>query len=317
MAETHHPPILLPPANPVEHPQGAEGEPLSIHPAAAESATSAHGDWLRPGPAESSGQLDWHKGHHWSLPWGDLMMVMFVLFAVLVTLQMRENQRLVESAERQQEAAQRRQEEREMESAVRERVEVREQEKIEPQPQPQPQPQPLPFPSLQPLPQTPGFTPLLRVNVFERSREAVRAAHLENVEIVLLEDESVKVSVQGPLLFELGEAVLRPQVRTFLDRLAGVIEQTPYAIQVIGHTDDYPVDTATFPSNWELSAARAASVARYLIDSADIDPRRFTVMGRGEFAPAVANTSDANRARNRRVEIIITRDTPEPPQTPE
>jgi chemotaxis protein MotB len=154
----------------------------------------------------------------------------------------------------------------------------------------------------------------MRINVFERSQDAVRETRIDNVEIVLLEDDSVKVSVQGPMFFELGEAVLRPQVQDFLDRLAGVIDQTPYAIQVIGHTDDHPVDTEVFPSNWELSTARAARVARYLIDSADIDPRRFTVMGRGEHDPAVANTSDANRALNRRVEIIITRDRVELPE---
>lgn len=152
----------------------------------------------------------------------------------------------------------------------------------------------------------------MRVNVFERSQDAVREARIDNVEIVLLNDQSVKVSVQGPMFFELGEATLRSEVREFLDRLARVIGQTSFTVRVVGHTDDYPVDTEAFPSNWELSTARAARVARYLINSAGIDPRRFTVMGRGEFDPAVPNTNDANRALNRRVEIIITREEVEP-----
>jgi chemotaxis protein MotB len=295
--------------------EASAGDPLATEPSATETAqsappaTNAEADsppppaepmpggpraWLRDDP-EPTSEVGGLESSRWSVPWGDLMMVMFVLFAVLVTLQMRENQRLVEAAERQREAAQRQQEEREMESAVRTRIEQ----------------QPVPFPSLEPLMEYPSFEPLMRVNVFERSQAAVRDARVDNVEIVLLDDESVKVSVQGPMFFELGEARLRPQVREFLDRLAKVIEQTPYAVQVIGHTDDYPVDTEAFPSNWELSTARAARVARYLIDSADIDPRRFTVMGRGKFDPEVANTNDANRALNRRVEIIITRETPE------
>ncbi|WP_201218640.1 OmpA/MotB family protein [Halochromatium roseum] len=223
-------------------------------------------------------QADAYLGSHWAVPWSDLMMVMFVLFAVLVAILMRENRELVEAAERQQ-----------------------------------PVPISVPTPSPKPTPtRVPSFEPLMRVNVFQRSQDAVRDARIDNVEIVLMSDQSVKVSVQGPMLFELGEATLRTEVREFLDRLARVIGQTSFAVQVIGHTDDYPVDTEVFPSNWELSAARAARVARYLIDSAGIDPRRFTVMGRGEFEPAVGNTSDANRALNRRVEIIITRTEIEP-----
>ncbi|NBC49326.1 MAG: OmpA family protein [Gammaproteobacteria bacterium] len=260
-------------------------EPIPAGPAA----------WQREGPKIAT-QIGAQSSNQWLIPWGDLMMVMFVLFAVLVTLQMRENQRLVENAEREYQAAHRQQGEREMESGIREQTEK----------------QPVPIPGIGQDTQFPSFAPLMRVNVFERSQDAVRDARVDNVEIVLLEDDSVKVSVKGPMFFELGKARLRPQVRDFLDRLADVIEQTPYNVHVIGHTDDYPVDTEVFPSNWELSTARAARVARYLIDRADIDPRRFTVMGHGEFKPAAANTNDANRALNRRVEIIITREIPEP-----
>ena len=63
-----------------------------------------------------------------------------------------------------------------------------------------------------------------------------------------------------------------------------------------------------FPSNWELSLARASRVARYLIDASGIDPARFMVAGRGEFEPVSANSDEQSRALNRRVEIIITRD---------
>ncbi|MEA3640518.1 MAG: OmpA family protein [Lamprobacter sp.] len=228
-------------------------------------------------------QADPFGGSQWAVPWSDLMMVMFVLFAVLVALQMRENREMVESADHQ-----------------------------EPFPVSVPTPTPDPTPT-----RIPSFEPLMRVNVFQRSQDAVRDARIDNVEILLMSDQSVKVSVQGPMFFELGEAALMPEVREFLDRLARVIGQTKFAVQVIGHTDDHPVDTEAFPSNWELSAARAARVARYLIESAGIDPRRFTVMGRAEYEPAVANRDDASRALNRRVEIIITRDEVEPAEVPE
>lgn len=273
-----------------EHPgdSPAPAKPVRLPPVASHWHPRAH-----DGPLRSR---ELYRSSHWAVPWSDLMMVMFVMFAMLVTMQMRENRRLIESAERQQEAAAREEQDQRMPSAERERIET----------------ETVPFPSLEPLMPYPSFEPLLRIDVLERSRDAVRDAKVDNVEIALMNDDSVKVSVQGPMFFELGQADLRSEVRSFLDRLARVIAQTPYRVDVIGHTDDYAVDTAEFPSNWELSAARAARVARYLIDSAEIDPRRFTVMGRGEFEPAVANTSDANRSLNRRVEIIITRNELEP-----
>jgi chemotaxis protein MotB len=76
----------------------------------------------------------------------------------------------------------------------------------------------------------------------------------------------------------------------------------------VGHTDDRAINTAMFPSNWELSLVRASRVARYLIDAGGIDPARFMVTGRGEYDPASANSDGRSRALNRRVEIIITRD---------
>ena len=78
----------------------------------------------------------------------------------------------------------------------------------------------------------------MRVNVFERSKQAVRETNIQNVQIVALEDHSVKVSVRGPMFFELGKADLRKAMRDFLIRLARLINQTPYQVNVIGHTDD-------------------------------------------------------------------------------
>jgi len=157
------------------------------------------------------------------------------------------------------------------------------------------------------LSRKPSFEPLMRINVLARSEEAVRETNLQNAEIVLLDDQSVKVSVQGPTFFALGKADLRPEVTKFLDRLAQIIKQTPYDVHVIGHTDDRPINTSAFPSNWELSLVRASHVARYLIATGDIDPSRFIVMGRGQYEPAAVNVDDQKRALNRRVEIIITR----------
>jgi len=230
-------------------------------------------DPLSAAEDDFSAAADNHPENHWSVPWADLMMVMFVLFATLVTVQtMHEKERLTE---------------------------------LPPETRPEPQAETI-------LSRQPSFQPLMQINVLERSQQAVREANIKNVEIVLLDDKSVKVSVQGPMFFELGKADLLPEVKSFLDKLAVIIRQTPYQVQVIGHTDDYPINTDLFPSNWELSAVRASRVARYLLQNGDIDPARFTVMGRSKYQPAKPNADDNNRALNRRVEIIITREITEP-----
>ncbi|HUL91639.1 MAG TPA: flagellar motor protein MotB [Burkholderiales bacterium] len=217
---------------------------------------------------------------NWAVPWSDLMMTMFVLFAVLLAAQML-HERLGEAARQQQQ-------QRVVE--LREQAPKRETLVNEEAPQ-----------------RKPSFEPLVRINVFARSQEVVREANLQNAEIVLMDDQSVKVSVQGPTFFALGKADLRPEVTRFLTGLAQIIKQTPYEIHVIGHTDDRPISTSMFPSNWELSLVRASRVARYLISAGNLEPSRFLVMGRGEYEPAATNTDARSRALNRRVEIIITR----------
>ncbi|ROR29787.1 OmpA/MotB family protein [Inmirania thermothiophila] len=159
----------------------------------------------------------------------------------------------------------------------------------------------------QPRP-TPSLEPLTRIDVLERSREAVREARMEEVDVVLTRDNAVRVSVRGPLFFDLGSDALRPEAQAFLRRLAEIIRATPYRVQVIGHTDDYPTRGGRFPTNWELSVLRATRVARFLIEEGGVEPARFTVMGRASYDPVVPNLSDRHRALNRRVDILITRE---------
>jgi chemotaxis protein MotB len=228
---------------------------------------------------------------NWAVPWSDLMMIMFVLFAALLAAQTFHSR--AEHGKRAQA------------HEVEAPPQVVEREKIVSQEVPSPMPV---ADSASSSTANKSLEPLTRINVLARSHEAVRESNLKNVEIALLDDQSVKVSVQGPMFFAQGKADLRPEVTDFLDRLAQIIKQTPYDIHIVGHTDDRSINTGTFPSNWELSLVRASRVARYLIDAGGIDPSRFMVIGRGEYEPVSANTDEQSRALNRRVEIIITRD---------
>ncbi len=227
---------------------------------------------------------------NWAVPWSDLMMTMFVLFAALLAAQTFHNRAEHKKL-------------RTHEAEVQ-RMEI---ERDKPVVQEIAKPVPVSEPVATPAPeQSPD--PGEQLNLFEQSREAIRDSMLQDVELAVLDDQSVKVSVQGPMFFAPGKADLRPEVTNFLDRIATVIGRTPYDIRIVGHTDDRAIRTGMFPSNWELSLVRASRVARYLIDAGGIDPARFSVVGRGEFAPVSANTDERSRAMNRRVEIIITRD---------
>jgi len=115
---------------------------------------------------------------------------------------------------------------------------------------------------------------------------------------------NLEVEIRADVLFPSGVANLTPQALQPLRDLASILGGFANPLRVEGHTDDVPIATAEFPSNWELSAARAASVARLLIDSG-IDPHRLAIAGRGEFQPEASNATEEGRNHNRRVKLIV------------
>lgn len=125
--------------------------------------------------------------------------------------------------------------------------------------------------------------------------------------VVLLIDEGDRLIIRFPdaTAFSAGSTVLAPAFVPTLDRIASVLQATKGRLVVSGHTDDTPIATERYRSNWELSAGRAVSVVHYLIDKADIAPDRIIAQGFADSRPLVKNDSPANRAKNRRVEISI------------
>lgn len=114
----------------------------------------------------------------------------------------------------------------------------------------------------------------------------------------------IAVDISTDILFDSGVARLSPQAIQALERLAAALAPWPNAVRVEGHTDDRPIRTAAFPSNWELSAARAASVVHLFMDHG-IAPDRLAVLGFGQYRPVMANTTVAGRNANRRVAVVI------------
>lgn len=116
----------------------------------------------------------------------------------------------------------------------------------------------------------------------------------------------VRLREQGS--FDSGSADLNPQARATLATIEAVLQGKQGRIRVLGHTDDVPIKTARFRSNWELSAVRAVAVADALMQSQALQPSRFEVAGFAETQPLIGNDTPAGRARNRRVEIVIAQD---------
>jgi chemotaxis protein MotB len=114
----------------------------------------------------------------------------------------------------------------------------------------------------------------------------------------------VTVDISSDILFASGDARLSKPALGILQRLADSLRPFPNAVRVAGHTDNRPINTTAFPSNWELSAARAASVVHLFMDRG-IAARRLAVIGYGEYQALMPNTSEIGRNANRRVEVMI------------
>jgi chemotaxis protein MotB len=117
--------------------------------------------------------------------------------------------------------------------------------------------------------------------------------------------QGVNFTFEDAVLFDFGRAEINSEAFLFLDKIAGVVKTLPYPIRVEGHTDNVPIKTKHFPSNWELSIARAVNVVKYLAEKCNLNPRRLSAAGYGESKPTIPNTTTANRAKNRRVEIVL------------
>lgn len=114
----------------------------------------------------------------------------------------------------------------------------------------------------------------------------------------------VEVEIRTDILFESGKADLSEASAAILRRLAATLRPFPNPIRVEGHTDNVPIKTRQFPSNWELSAARAATVVHLLMQEG-IEPERLAVIGLGEYRPAQSNATPEGRNANRRVLLVI------------
>lgn len=123
------------------------------------------------------------------------------------------------------------------------------------------------------------------------------------------DERGLYISITGTVLYEDASATLTPQAKEFINSIITHLKSLRNHIRIEGHTDDRPIRSNDFPSNWELSAARATNLVRYLIEEHNFDPHRLSLAAYGEYRPISPNNSPENRSKNRRVEIIILKTT--------
>jgi len=145
----------------------------------------------------------------------------------------------------------------------------------------------------------------VRLEEIKEFQEMVKSENLSDMIEVEMTDAGVKVRLGDRLLFDVAEADLKPEAFKVLNGIAGLLSSSFETLYIEGHTDNVPINTEEFPSNWELSTARALRVLKYFYQVKKVDPQKLAAVGHGEHRPMVDNDSPGNRAKNRRVEISI------------
>ena len=145
-----------------------------------------------------------------------------------------------------------------------------------------------------------------REEAAQEIQEAINQANLEDQTEVTTGNQGIRIRVKGALMFDAGSGELKQDAVPLLDNLVMVLQKFDYYLMVEGHSDSSPINTAQFPSNWELSGFRASAVLRYLL-TWGIDPTRMTSVGLADNYPIASNETTEGRAQNRRVEFILTK----------
>lgn len=120
-----------------------------------------------------------------------------------------------------------------------------------------------------------------------------------------IEQRGLVVSIKDTLFFDNGKADIKPEFAKMLIDIGKILNQLGHYIRIEGHTDNVPIKTSQYNSNWQLSSVRAANVTELLVEQSGIAPKQLSAVGYGEFRPVSDNSTEAGRMKNRRVDIII------------
>jgi len=144
--------------------------------------------------------------------------------------------------------------------------------------------------------------------LYEEMSEYIKENNLEASITLRLDERGLLVRFLDNVLFDSGKADLTPNARDIINKVAEIIRQNDKNIRIEGHTDNVPINTFRFPSNWELSTTRAVNVVKYLIEVNGINAYRLSASGYSDQHPVADNNTAEGRQKNRRVDMVILRD---------
>ncbi len=145
----------------------------------------------------------------------------------------------------------------------------------------------------------------IKQKIEQEIKTMVNANGLKDNFSVFSDERGIIIRIMDKAFFDEGKAELKDSAKKILDKIIPVVKQINNHIRIEGHTDNVPIKTNEFKSNWELSVRRATEVVRHLIERGDVPPQRISATGYAEYRPIVGNDTMTNRALNRRIEIIL------------
>ena len=146
-----------------------------------------------------------------------------------------------------------------------------------------------------------GSLRMLQTKISEKARTLSDSEEISTE----LSERGLTIHIMESALFDEGQADLKARARRVLDMVGVDVIQMPNHVRIEGHTDDRPISNSRYPSNWELSATRATEVVRYFIGQHNYPPNKISALGYASYRPYVPNNSIENRAKNRRVDIVV------------
>ncbi|NLY74781.1 MAG: flagellar motor protein MotB [Firmicutes bacterium] len=141
--------------------------------------------------------------------------------------------------------------------------------------------------------------------MYQELRRIIDNEELRGKAEITITERGITISFKEKLFFKIGSADILPEAFPILEQVGNVLKERAYPLRIEGHTCDLPINSVQFPSNWELSAIRAVRVSKHLINKVGYRPELISIAGYGEYQPLVPNINEENRAKNRRVDIVI------------
>jgi chemotaxis protein MotB len=143
--------------------------------------------------------------------------------------------------------------------------------------------------------------------LYRQLDEYIQQNNLEGTVVLGVEERGLLIRFKDQVLFDSGKAVIRKDGEPIVQSIGEILKQNDRAIRVEGHTDNVPMHSLLYPSNWELSTARAVNVVKFFIEKVGIAPTRLSAAGYSEYHPIADNDTAENRQKNRRVDVVILR----------